>query len=117
MSDFQAHAQALADFQARQGDDCPYFLWGGKKCQAIPGTAQRRADLSPGGFQLNADLQFECLVAPMLTPAVSEVSALKSALLTTTIKYLEDAYKVDAVGIRMGGLVIRIECSSIDQNA
>lgn len=103
--------------QDRLGDACPVIRWNGNDYRIIPDSASRRADLAPGGFQLNADLVFEALTETFLGGSIADATALKTAILQRKISYLGDDYKVDDVRIRPGGLQVRLECSSLGQNA
>lgn len=101
--------------QARQAGSCPFITWGQDNVAVIPGSAQRRAVLSEGGFQLNADFAFEALVSSF--PGYADAKLLKDDLHNQSIGYLGDSYKVDAVVIRPGGLQVQVQCTAISQNA
>ena len=98
--------------QSRLGD-CPTVKWFGLLRRIIPGTVQRRADLSAGGLELNADLQFDAPVSEFGADATS----VKDAMLRTYLEYLGDRYQVASVGIMPGGFVITVSCNAIDQSA
>lgn len=117
MNDYAAHARGVKWMQDRLSDSCPTIRWNGQDYRIVPDSASRRSDLAPGGFQLNADLQFEALTETFLSDSITDAAALKNAILQRKITYLGDDYKVDDVRIRPGGLQIRFECSSLGQNA
>ena len=118
MNDFATHARAMQQVQDRLAGDCPVISWNGDDYKLIPGSASRRADLAPGGFQLNADFQCDALVATFIDgDTVTDAESLKDALLQRRIAYQGDFYKVDSVRILPGALQVRIECSSLGQNA
>lgn len=108
---------ALAATQARLGAACPVVVWSRQDYRCIPGSAIRRQDLSPGGYQINSDFRFEALVSSFLSDSILDADDLKSALLQTHIIYLGANYKVTSVAIRPSGLQILCECHSLDQNA
>jgi hypothetical protein len=118
MNDYATHAGGMASLQSRLGADCPTVTWNNQVYQIIPGSTMRRADLAPGGFQMNADLRFEALVSTFANGGtITDATSLKNTLLSTPVAYQGDVYKVDAVGIRPGGLQVIVECKSIVQNA
>lgn len=117
MNDFQVHARAMQQLQARLDGACPVITWGNVDYAIIPGSAIRRKDLSPGGFQLNADLRFDALVSTFSSASVADATSLKSKLLRTPIQYLGDDYQVSSVAILPGGLQITVECVSLVQKA
>lgn len=117
MNDYATHANAFLTLQKRLGNDCPRFSWNDSDWPIIPGSATRRKDLASGGFQLNADLIFEVLVAQFLDPvAIPDATALKDALLARPINYLGDDYKIDSIEIAPGGLLLTAHANSLHQN-
>ncbi len=117
MNYYAKHARSLDSMQTRMGDSCPEFEWDDQTWKIIPGTAIRRADLSEGGIQLNADLRFEALVAQFLDDEIQNVTDLEEAFRNTPIGYLGQNYKVKSVGVRPGGLSVVVECNGADQGA
>ena len=112
---FKIHADSIASFQATMGTECPLVTILGKDVSVIPGTAMLRKDLSPGGFQMNADFVFTVLVASF-GPGSNAVD-IKNKTLQRQISYLGDAYKVASVSILAGGFQLHFEANSINQNA
>jgi len=111
------HSAALAGLQARLATQCPSISWNGRDVPIIPGSAMRRADLSAGGFQLNADFRFAAHVADFGAEYEGQPSQLKSDLLQSALAYLGDNYKADAVTLHPGGLIVTVDCNSLVQNA
>jgi len=114
MGYYAKHAASMAAMEARLADELPVIAWNGQNYPLIPGTAQRRQDLVAGGFDLNADLKWNALVSSF---GAMDATALKAAMLQTQIAYLGDNYKVMAIGILPGGLIISAECNSLTQGA
>lgn len=117
MTEYEIHAQALQGVQERLGGACPFFVWHGKEYKISPGTASRRKDLGSGGFELNADFRFSCLIGPLLSSDSPTITDLKDSLLQSRIIYLEDDYKPVSVDIMPGGLQIVVNCNSLNQMA
>lgn len=108
MNLYQAHADTQAQHEAELGESCPTFNWDESDWKILPGSAIRRGDLTPGGFQLNADLGFTALVAQFGTTAQAQ----SDAMLNTRMTYLGQGYTVKAVFIAPGGLQLHVECNS-----
>lgn len=113
MSLYDTHAAALKATQTLLGTACPTISWNSLEWLVVTNTAQRRSDLQPGGFQLNADLTFEILLDQFGQPAEETASEFAN----TIVGYLGEQYKVDSFNIRPGGLQARVECNSASQNS
>lgn len=115
MNHFEAHADCESQHEAELAEACPVFGWNGRNdWKILPGSAMRRKDLAPGGFQLNADLRFTCLVAQFGLSATDQSDKM---LQNGAVTYLGDLYKVEAVFIAPGGLQMHVECNSLNQSA
>lgn len=111
------HANGVSELQRELGDDCPVITWARRDYKILPGSAVRRQDLAPGGFQLNADLRFVALVETFLSSSIANADDLQDAMQNTVFTYLGQNYKATSVSIAMGGLQVTVEANSAVQNA
>jgi hypothetical protein len=117
MNYYAKHAASQAALQRRLGEDCPGISWNDKDWAIVPRSAKLRRDLAPGGFQLNGDLKFDVLVAQFLSSTITDAVALKDRMLNTEIGYLGEKFKAVQMDVLPGGLMVTVECNSLNQRA
>lgn len=117
MNYFAKHAASQAALQSRLGGDCPMITWNDKDWAIVPRSAKLRRDLALGGIQLNADLQFDLLVSAFLSSTITDAVALKDRMLNTEIGYLGEKFKAVQMDVLPGGLMVTVECNSLNQRA
>ena len=112
MDPFSKHAQGIAAFQAYLGAACPVITWGvagqAQTIKVLPGSVVRRKDLGPGGFKLEADLQFTALAADVQDAGPT---------LKSLIQYDGETYEVQAIHKLSGDTVWRYQCDAADEGA
>ena len=117
MNFYALHAsgvQATIDLFA---DTCPVVTWVGVDRKVIPNSIIRRKDLAQGGFQMDADLRFETMVASWIDDPNDSIRTVKNRMLQSPLGYLGEVYKIITVTVRPGELHMMVDCNSIDQQA
>lgn len=112
---FELHACAMATAQNLTGA-CPVFTWNGDDWQMMPNTSTLKKDLDIGGYSLDSDLSFHCLLAQFVED-FTDVETLKQSMLETAMVYLGHNYKIVSVGILAGGLILKISANDLAQSA
>jgi hypothetical protein len=110
-SDYEIHADALADLMASMLSDCPQLFWSGQLVRAMPGGATSSSANSPGGFSLSADCRLVALVSDFKDSIVPDS--------TQTLNYpgeTGDAYKVLTKTISAGGKLVSLTLEHIAQS-
>lgn len=95
----------LGQVQNYLGGNCPTFTWpaeAGQVYKALPSGAQRKKDLTSGGFVLNCDLRLMIVVSQFANGV---------PLLKQSLTYLGDRYRIDSITKLQGGNVLRLECN------
>lgn len=105
----------MAGFVASLGDDCPVFTWNGAEWQIIPNLSTLQKRLDYGGFGLDFDSRFCCLVAPFLSLVTPNATALKDLMLETPLTYLGDEYQIKSVVIYPSTGIIAITANALNQ--
>lgn len=116
MNAFELHAAAFAVMQQLTGN-CPVFTWDGIDWLMIPNGAMLKKNLTVGGFSLDNDLKFFCLVDQFVNAGYSTADEVKDAMLETPMQYLADNYAIKSVTIMTGGLQLMITADALAQDA
>lgn len=111
---FSNHAAGVLAVQNMMGDSCPVFTWNGQEYKANPGGAERRKNLTSGGFSLDCDL---AITVHMAQFGDTTAAAQQEAMVQTRLTYLGQSYKIESVKIFPGEKLIRLLCNHPAQSA